>query len=195
MAPLLLRRSLPARSIKFNIPCTCWSVFCEVVEINHQHMTKDMLQSNIEQYVLTSFTPEIRNVKTKWLRDDSSFMFVLLTDLEDRQPTLNKILCSTTKNIWDIIFKTGEKTARIKQHSKGCEVVTNKYYLESMYMLAVMLITVQSMYVCYLLKWAQVSHILWLNDPHTNLKAKNQLLGGESLRCKNGLAAFTLIKV
>jgi hypothetical protein len=36
---------------------------------------------NIRQ-ISTSFTPDIRNVNTKWLLEDCSFIWVLPTDLE-----------------------------------------------------------------------------------------------------------------
>jgi hypothetical protein len=82
VAPLFDSLSLPARSIRFRTPWTCCSVFykpdkCKSWD-NWQKNRKYTIISNNS----TSFMPLIRRVKTKWLRDDCSFICVLPTDLE-----------------------------------------------------------------------------------------------------------------
>ena len=96
--PLFESRSLPARSMRFRTPCTCWSVLwkkdkigCIVMQVsvfvegwdgnwklNIGHGFSYCQKRNI----FTSFTPYIRRVNTKWLLDDCSFIWVLPTDLK-----------------------------------------------------------------------------------------------------------------
>lgn len=80
VAPLLARRSLPARSIKFRTPWTCCSVLWN--EITRIYVGWQNKFNNIKiNRLITSLTPNIRKVKTKWLLEDCSFMCVLPTDL------------------------------------------------------------------------------------------------------------------
>ena len=103
--PLFERRSLPARSIRFRTPCTCWSVLwqknklgCIMIHvivvtmddwdgwewrIDIKYSLDYYLKCNI---INTSFTPYIRRVNTKWLLDDCSFIWVFPTDLRGKNP-------------------------------------------------------------------------------------------------------------
>lgn len=78
--PLLESRSLPARSIRFKTPC--FSVVCKN---KTAHVTKAKpcsWRGHREKYKKsTSLTADMRNVKTKWLLDDCSFICVFPTDL------------------------------------------------------------------------------------------------------------------
>lgn len=78
--PLFDKRSLPARSIRFKTPCTCCSVLCKK-KTGLVYHTKQTFCKKKAGLVSTSLTPEILSVKTKWLLEDCSFIWVFPTDL------------------------------------------------------------------------------------------------------------------
>lgn len=112
VAPLFDSLSLPARSIRFSTPWTCCSVFYKP----DKSKSGDSWQKNRKYSIIskssTSLTPLIRRVKTKWLRDDCSFICVLPTDLEKCkghwrlkiQKEHNHVVSCTLKNEGHVYF-------------------------------------------------------------------------------------------